>query len=237
MSERIAPPLLTVSNLSYRYGHGADRPLVLRNVSFQLYEGDIVVLTGPTGSGKSTLLSILGLLLRVQSGHVRIGGVDIGAADDSALLELRRRIRFVFQKSYLINSLTVLQNVLAALIVDPTSDAVWNDARAAEFLRHFGLGDVLHKWPDQLSGGQQQRVAVARALVGLPEILLADEPTASLDRDTANSVVEKIREIASKVGCGVILTTHDERIAHVATRRMLLRDGTIVEGMITEPVS
>jgi len=227
MPETTAPPLISISGLSYRYGKVVDAPPAIRDVSFELHEGEIVILTGPSGSGKSTLLSIMGLLLRVPPGFVRIGGVDVATASQAEVLELRRRIRFIFQKSHLLGSLTVLQNVMAALIIDRTSDPEWNVSRAELFLQHFGLGELMNRWPEQLSGGQQQRVAVARALVGLPDILLADEPTASLDAESARTVIEKIHEIATKLRCGVVLTTHDDRIMQIATRRMHIVDGVL----------
>jgi putative ABC transport system ATP-binding protein len=228
-------PLISISNLSYRYDRKSETPPVIRDVSFDLYEGEIVVLTGPSGSGKSTLLSIMGLLLRVPAGQVRVSGIDVGAASEAEILELRRRIRFIFQKSYLLSSLTVLQNVVSALIVDRTSDPEWNVQRARQFLEHFGLGQLVDRWPEQLSGGQQQRVAVARALVGLPDILLADEPTASLDGETAQKVIEKIGDIALKLGCGVVLTTHDDRIAQVGTRRVTIVDGKLTGATLRSP--
>src|SRR5262245_52363419 len=141
MPDTKAPPLISITGLSYRYGKVGDAPPAIRDVTFELHEGEIVILTGPSGSGKSTLLSIMGLLLRVPQGFVRIGGIDVATASAAETLELRRRIRFIFQKSHLLGSLTVLQNVTAALIIDRSSDPTWNVSRAETFLKHFGLGE------------------------------------------------------------------------------------------------
>jgi putative ABC transport system ATP-binding protein len=220
-----APALATVSGLSYRYGEG---PIVLREVALSLGEGEIVVLTGPSGSGKTTLLSLLGMLRRVEPGCIRLFDSDIGTASEREIDALRRRVRFIFQKHYLLRSLTVLQNVIAGIVADETADAAWNKARALNFLELVGLADHVAKWPDELSGGQQQRVAVARALVGLPDFLIADEPTSSLDRISARLVAERIRDIALTLRCGVIVSTHDERIMDIGTRHVRMHDGAVV---------
>lgn len=216
--------VVEVANLTYGYGDGRT---VLRDVSLTLEEGEIVILSGPSGSGKSTLMSLIGLLRRPPPGAVRLFGMDAGAADAARLLHMRRRLRFIFQRHYLVRSLTALQNVVSAVVMQEASDGAWNRIRAEQFLSAMGLGDHLQKWPEQLSGGQQQRVAVARALVALPDLLLADEPTASLDYDSARLVVDRIRDLAGRLGCAVILATHDDRIMDIATRRVRLADGRL----------
>ncbi len=220
------PVVLEVRSLTYGYGSG--RP-VLTDVSLTLREGEIVILSGPSGSGKSTLMSLVGLLRRPPPGNVRLFGIDAGSADQAGLLALRRRLRFIFQKHYLLRSLTVLQNVVSGVVAQDESHREWDQARAEQFLGAIGLADYTHRWPDELSGGQQQRVAVARALVALPDLLLADEPTASLDYESARLVVDRIRELAGGLGCAVILATHDDRIMDVATRRLHIADGRIAE--------
>jgi putative ABC transport system ATP-binding protein len=217
--------LATVTNLSYRYQ--ADAPDVLRNISLTLSEGDIVVLTGPSGSGKTTLLSLLGMIRRVESGQVCLFDTDIGAANEREIARLRLRVRIIFQKHYLLGSLTALQNVIAGVVADTTTEQEWNVMRAKDFLGIVGLAEHTAKWPSQLSVGQQQRVAVARALVALPDILLADEPTASLDRESARLVAERIQEAALTLHCGVIISTHDDRIMDIATRHVHIRDGRL----------
>jgi len=223
-----APVLAEVANLSYRYGPAA--PLVIRNVSLAVREEEIVVVTGPSGSGKTTLLSLIGMLRRVPPGHVRLFGTDLGAATPREIMALRKRVRIIFQRHYLLRSLNALQNVVAGIVADETTDWEWNETRAMNLLDVVGLAEHAHKRPDQLSGGQQQRVAVARALVALPDLLLADEPTASLDRASARVVAERIKEVAASLRCGVIVSTHDERILDIATRRLHLHDGELVDG-------
>jgi putative ABC transport system ATP-binding protein len=215
-----------VTGLSYRYR--ADGPAVLNEISLTVQEGEIVVLTGASGSGKTTLLSILGMLRRVPPGYVQLFGTDIGAASELEIAALRRRVRVIFQRHYLLRSLTVLQNVMIGIAADETSSPGWNTTRAVTFLENVGLAEHMQKWPDHLSGGQQQRVAVARALVSLPDFLLADEPTASLDTASARLVADQIREIVLTLGCGVVIATHDERIMHVATRCVHLAEGSLV---------
>jgi putative ABC transport system ATP-binding protein len=220
--------LAEVANLSYRYGPAA--PLVIRNVSISVREEEVVVLTGPSGSGKTTLLSLIGMLRRVPPGHVRLFGIDLGEATDEEITLLRKRVRIIFQRHYLLRSLTALQNVVAGIVADETTDWEWNETRAMNLLEVVGLAGHEQKRPDQLSGGQQQRVAVARALVALPDLLLADEPTASLDRESARAVAERIKDVAATLRCGVIISTHDERILDIATRRIHLLDGELVDG-------
>jgi putative ABC transport system ATP-binding protein len=224
------PVIAEVNGLTYRHRGRVEGPATLQDVSLVLREAEVVVLTGASGSGKTTLLSIIGLLRRVPPGYVRLFGADVGAAGEAELAQLRRRLRFIFQKHYLLRSLTVLQNVVAGVLADDTSDPQWNISRATSLLEAVGLAAHLHDWPDRLSGGQQQRVAVARALVGLPDLLLADEPTASLDRESALLVADQLRDLAATLGCCVLLTTHDERIMNIGTRRLQVVEGRLVDG-------
>jgi putative ABC transport system ATP-binding protein len=218
--------LARVSGLSYRYA--PHEPIVLRDISLTVREGEIVVLTGPSGSGKTTLLSLLGMMRRVEPGHIRLFDTDVGGASALEIAALRRRVRFIFQKHYLLRSLTALQNVIAGVVANPTTDRHSNETRALGLLTALELGDHTSKWPDQLSVGQQQRVAVARSLVGLPDLLLADEPTASLDRMSGRLVIDRISETARTRCCGVLISTHDDRIMDVATTRLQISDGMLL---------
>ena len=218
--------LACVSGLSYRYA--PHEPLVLRDISLTIREGEIVVLTGPSGSGKTTLLSLLGMMRRVEPGHIRLFNTDVGTAGALEIAALRRRVRFIFQKHYLLRSLTALQNVIAGVVANATTDRHWNETSAQGLLTALELGEHASKWPDQLSVGQQQRVAVARSLVGLPDLLLADEPTASLDRMSGRLVIDRISEAARTTHCGVLISTHDDRIMDVATTRIQISDGTLL---------
>ena len=187
-----------------------------------------MALSGPSGSGKTTLLSLLGMMRRVEPGHIRLFDIDVGSASALEIAALRRRVRFIFQKHYLLRSLTSMQNVMAGVVANETTDRRGNEARARELLTALGLDNDSGKWPDQLSVGQQQRVAVARSLVGLPDLLLADEPTASLDRMSARLVTDRIIEAARTLHCGVLISTHDDRVMDVATRCLQLSEGMLL---------
>ncbi|MCC7271175.1 MAG: ATP-binding cassette domain-containing protein [Alphaproteobacteria bacterium] len=222
------PILVEVTGLTYGFRGPQGDLAVLRGLDLVIRPEEVVVVTGPSGSGKSTLLSLVGLLRRPPPGTVSIFGVDVATASHATLDGLRGRMRFVFQKSYLVGTLTVLENVLSSLVPLPETNRAFDDARARQMLRNVGLADKAAALPHQLSGGQQQRVAVARALVALPELLIVDEPTAALDREAARVVVEQIRLLTRTMGCGVLLTTHDDRIMDIATRRLHLEDGMLV---------
>jgi putative ABC transport system ATP-binding protein len=217
--------LARINSLTYRYS--PDEPDVLRDISLTIFANEIVALTGPSGSGKTTLLSLLGMMRRVGPGSIQLFDTDLGNASESEIAALRRRVRFIFQKHYLLRSLTARQNVMAGVMAQQAGGGRDDEAKAIALLAALGLGDQGSKWPDQLSVGQQQRVAVARSLVGIPEFLLADEPTASLDRTAAQLVMNQIIEAARTSHCGVLISTHDERIMKAATRCLQLRDGAL----------
>jgi putative ABC transport system ATP-binding protein len=148
-------------------------------------------------------------------------------ATPSDVEAIRGRLRFLFQRRNLLTSLNVLQNVVAGVAMTPLTNPAWDETRGRHLLSLLGLGDKADAWPDELSGGQQQRVAVARMLIGLPDLIIADEPTSALDRVAGRIVVDQLRELALKVRCAVLLSTHDERIFDVATRRLHIEDGRV----------
>jgi putative ABC transport system ATP-binding protein len=195
----------------------------------QVREGELVIVTGPSGSGKTTLLTILGTMRRPSEGKLRLLGADVGNASGGALDRLRNRIRFLFQKRNLLSSLTALQNVMAGVSTTPLSDPEWDEQRARHLLAMLGLADKANSWPDELSGGQQQRVAIARVMIGLPDLIIADEPTSALDRVSGRVVVDQLKDLAMRAKCAVVLSTHDERIFDVATRRLHIEDGRCFE--------
>ena len=220
---------ITVDNLRYTYGQGDLARHVLMGVSFEAQDSEVLIVTGPSGSGKTTMLTIIGALRPFVEGAVSVHGLELRGADTRALLEMRQRIGFVFQRHNLLKSLTVYENVESSLHVLPESDEATNRARAQAMLEAVGIGDRGADYPEMLSGGQQQRVAIARALVRLPDLIIADEPTASLDAESGRLVMNVMRDLASKLGCVIMIATHDERVFDIANRRLHMEDGYLHE--------
>jgi putative ABC transport system ATP-binding protein len=218
---------IEVSGLNHFYGKGALRKQVLFDVTTEIPEGEIVIVTGPSGSGKTTMLTIVGALRSAQEGSVRILGEELCGAPPAALARTRQRIGFIFQQHNLLNALTAVQNVELGLRVTGRYAPAEQRARAVEMLEAVGMGDRLHYKSEQLSGGQRQRVAIARALVSEPAILLADEPTASLDKQSGREVADRIKALARSQGATILLVTHDNRILDVADRIVHLEDGRL----------
>src|SRR5215212_1565963 len=208
--------------------YGAQPPVpALRGVSFAVQRGELVAIVGPSGSGKSTLLHIMGTLERPSSGVVRIGGVDAARLGDRALSLLRaREIGFVFQQFFLAEHATVRENVADGLLY-AGAPAAERYRHADEALERVGLSERAKFKPTTISGGERQRVAVARALVGHPAIVLADEPTGNLDSTTGASIMELIRELNS-AGATVLMITHDEGLADQLSRRIRMLVGQVV---------
>ena len=225
----LGPAVVEAVDVHHHYGDGPQRVDVLFDINMQVREGELVIVTGPSGSGKTTLLTILGTMRRPSEGKLRLLGADVGGVVGSKLDHLRNRVRFLFQKRNLLSSLTALQNVIAGVSTTPLSDPEWDEARARHLLGLLGLADKADSWPDELSGGQQQRVAIARVMIGLPDLIIADEPTSALDRVSGRIVVDQLKDLAMRAKCAVVLSTHDERIFDVATRRLHIEDGRCFE--------
>ena len=219
-----------LEGVTYAYGDGALRREVLRDVSLRVAPGEIVILTGPSGSGKTTLLTLVGALRAAQRGSLRVLGQELAGAKEVERVALRRRIGFIFQSHNLLGFLTARQNVAMALELDGDTAEAERLERAGEMLRAVGLAEQTGKMPSQLSGGQRQRVAVARALVNAPGLILADEPTAALDRVSGGEVVRLLRDLARSRGTAILLVTHDPRILDVADRIVTMEDGRVVAG-------
>ena len=213
-------PALQATLLRHSFGSSE----VLHGVSLEVARGEVVAVTGPSGSGKSTLLHLLGGLDRPQSGEVYWGGTRADTLDTQARARLRARsVGLVFQHHYLLADLNVLDNLrVPGLLLGQEQTE-----QAHELLVAVGLSGREKAMPGQLSGGERQRVALARALVARPAILLADEPTGSLDTANAQAVCALMIDLARQHGAGVLLVTHDERVAQAADRRLHLLDGSI----------
>jgi putative ABC transport system ATP-binding protein len=224
----LSTPSVIGSGIDHWFGSGGLRRQVLTDIALEVPEGEIAILTGPSGSGKTTLLTLIGALRSVQSGSLEVLGLQLAGTRRVRLQQLRRRIGFIFQAHNLLEALTAEQNVALSLFLEPGWTRQRALARAAEGLKAVGLNGHNHKYPPQLSGGQKQRVAVARALAGEPKLVLADEPTASLDKQSGRDVVELMRHLAREQGASVIMVTHDNRILDVADRIIHLEDGRVL---------
>ncbi len=218
-------PALAVVNLQHTFGDLA----VLKGVSFEVKTGEVVAVTGPSGSGKSTLLHLAGGLDVPTSGEVWWAGERTDTLDTQVRATRRAgRVGLIFQHHYLLEDLTVLQNVMI-----PAQLAGWDDkGHALELLEQVGLGKRGNEFSQVLSGGERQRVAVARALAARPDVVLADEPTGSLDRANAMKVAQLLVDLARQHQTGVLLVTHDDRIASYADRILHLLDGQFVDNMV-----
>ncbi len=218
---------VVVEDLDHAYGTGELRKQILYGISAEIPAGEIVIVTGPSGSGKTTLLTIVGALRSAQSGSVRVLGEELCQARSGTLENVRRQIGFIFQQHNLLEALTAQQNVELGLRVTRGPRGAALRHRALEMLDAVGLAEHCDKRPEQLSGGQRQRVAIARALAAEPAMLLADEPTASLDRKSGREVVDRMQALAREKGTTILLVTHDNRILDIADRIMHLEDGKL----------
>ena len=209
----------------FHTGRGEVR--AIDGVDLDIYEGEYLSVMGPSGSGKSTLFNMIGALDRPTGGTVEIGGVFLGTINDREAAFFRsQHLGYIFQAYNLIPSLTALKNVALPVSLSgvPTAEAL---RRAARALDEVGLGDRLTHRPDELSGGQQQRVAIARAIVNKPSILLADEPTANLDLQTGEQIIDLLRGLCTRYGVTVITATHDHAMLSVSNRVVWIADGKI----------
>jgi putative ABC transport system ATP-binding protein len=219
-------PIISVQNLSHTFGQDSQQKQVLFNIDLTIYPGEIILLEGPSGSGKTTLLTIISGLRSCQSGSLKVLDFQFLGSSRQQMIALRREIGYIFQSHNLIRSLTVLQNVQMALETRHLS-ANRRDAEAVNILESVGLKSWINSYPDDLSGGQKQRVAIARALVRHPKIVLADEPTASLDSKSGRQVVTLIQQLAREQNCTILMVTHDNRVLDIADRIIHMEDGRL----------
>jgi putative ABC transport system ATP-binding protein len=235
-----ATPLVRIRDVSYTFGQGELSNRVLKDNNLDLYPGEIVIMTGQSGSGKTTLLTLIGGLRRLQpnGGNIEVLGHELAGMGADDLIRLRRRIGFIFQAHNLFGSLTALQNVRLALELGDGTGAPRTEAqveqRALDLLNQLGLGKKVHNKPHHLSGGQRQRVAIARALANEPRLILADEPTAALDAESADIVVGLLKETVAVGDKTAIVVTHDAKILESAHRIVNMRYGEIVSNINVE---
>lgn len=228
----LSQSVISIAQLNHSFGSGELKKQVLHDITLTIEAGEIVIMTGPSGSGKTTLLTLMGGLRSAQSGSLRILNNEILGATKQQLTELRKQIGYIFQAHNLMSFLTAKQNVRMSLELHDEVATEELDERAIAILNQVGLGDRIDYYPESLSGGQKQRVAIARALVSNPKILLADEPTAALDKKSGRDVVELMQKLAKEQHCTILLVTHDNRILDIADRIVYMEDG-----YLTQPVT
>ena len=220
--------MLTATNLSYRYDEGGRDHVLFEGLNLSLHRGERVALLGASGCGKSTLLNLLGTIDRPSSGSISIGDEEVTALEEPARTLFRRRyLGFVYQRFMLVPTLTVMENVRLPLDLLGVAPAEAR-ANALSLLGAVGLGGREGSFPDRLSGGEQQRVAIARALIHGPRVVLADEPTGSLDEETADIVLALLLEQTAGVDGALLLVTHSEAVAARADRVLRLEHGRVV---------
>ena len=222
-----AQPVLSLKGVERRYKSG-DRILqVLRGIDLELRAGEMTGLIGPSGSGKSTLLHVAGLLEKPDAGEVMFNGKNaLAMSDDARTLARRLQLGFVYQFHHLLPELNAVDNVAAPLMINGMSRGKARK-RGQELLRQMGLTERDHHRPGQLSGGEQQRVAIARSLANRPKVLIADEPTGNLDSGNGEKVLELLKELNRDPGLTILMATHSNETAAIASRLVRMRDGLI----------
>jgi len=220
--------MIHLENVSVEYRLRSGRVQALRNVNLEIAEGDFVAIMGPSGSGKTTLIQLIAGLLTPTEGEVIVSGENLRQIDDGKTSAFRSQtIGFVFQFFNLLSYYTALDNVALPLVFAGVDERTRRE-RARTLLQEFGLADRAMHRPDELSGGEAQRVAIARALVNNPKIILADEPTGNIDRDTGSRVMELLQSINRQRGVTVLMVTHDEKAAAFAQRVIRIEKGELI---------
>lgn len=216
--------MIEFENVSKQYNQGG---YALQDISFSIPDGELVFLAGPSGAGKSTLLKMIAGIEKPSSGRIIVNGQDITRLRAGSIPYLRRKLGLILQDQHLLNDRSVLANVMLPLIVTGASSAE-ADGRARAALEKVGLADKASAHPLELSGGEQQRIAIARAIVNRPKIILADEPTAFLDRDNANKVLNALKAFRS-AGVTCLISSHDEQFLDQASRVIYLQQGRLTD--------
>lgn len=221
-------PIIQLVNVYKEYTVGNISTAALKNVNFQVFNGQLMAIMGPSGSGKTTLLNMIGLLDRPTKGTILFDGLDVSKLDDKMLANLRNtKLGFVFQTFNLVNRLSIFENVELPLIPKGIPRKIRVEMVKEAVAKAGGEESWLYKKPNQLSGGEQQRVAIARAIVGKPVVILADEPTGNLDRASARLVIETFLAL-NKAGHTIVVVTHDPQVANCMEKIYVIRDGEII---------
>jgi putative ABC transport system ATP-binding protein len=221
-------PVVDIRNLCHFFGERHLKKQILFDINLTLEAGEVVILKGPSGSGKTTLLTLIGGLRSPQSGSLKVFEQELVGAKKQQLVRIRRNIGYIFQSHNLLDCLTARQNVQMSVELHDGKTVKEAKQRAIAMLQTVGLEDHINYHPHNLSGGQKQRVAIARALVSRPKMVLADEPTASLDSKSGHDVVELMQQLAREQGCTILIVTHDNRILDIADRILELEDGHLL---------
>ena len=230
-------PVIAIGNLNHYYGKGNLKKQVLFDINLSINAGEIVIMTGPSGSGKTTLLSLIGCLRSVQEGNLTLLDRQLNGAKESKLVQMRRQIGYIFQAHNLLGFLSAKQNVQMSIELNDRISKQQAEAKSTEMLQAVGLGERVNYYPDSLSGGQKQRIAIARALVNHPKLILADEPTAALDKKSGSDVVEIMQRLAKEQGSTILMVTHDNRILDIADRIVDMEDGYLTRNADLSAVS
>jgi putative ABC transport system ATP-binding protein len=225
-------PVIVIRNLSYYFGCGNLRKQILFDINLTINAGEIIIMTGPSGSGKTTLLTLIGGLRSAREGSLKVLGNEICRASKRQLVQVRRQIGYIFQAHNLMTFLTVQENVQMSLELHDEMLNQDMNPKVKSILEAIGLRHRINYYPENLSGGQKQRVAIARALISHPKIVLADEPTAALDKKSGRDVVELMQKLAKEQGCTIVLVTHDNRILDVADRIVNMEDGCLISDSV-----
>ena len=218
---------IIIRNLNHYFGKQSLVTQALFDINLDINMGEIVIMTGPSGSGKTTLLTLLGGLRSVQSGSLQTLNRELCKASEASLVQLRRKIGYIFQAHNLLPFMTAQQNVQMSLELENNFSSHQSADIAAEMLAAVGLKEKAKYYPQNLSGGQKQRVAIARALVSRPKLVLADEPTAALDSKTGREVVNLMHHLVKENNSTILLVTHDNRILDIADRIIHMEDGRL----------
>ncbi len=219
--------MLELQEVVWHYRSSGEEVRAVDGVSLQLQAGEMLALQGPSGSGKTTLLMLIATLLKPERGAIRFRGRDLGALSDHEACDyLMRDVGFIYQRFHLMPRVSALENASIGLLLAGVGIRE-SQAIARSWLERVGLADHLKRTPEQMSGGERQRVAIARALAGEPRLILADEPTGSLDSARSSEIVELLRSIAREREAAILVVTHDSDVAALADRRCILRDGKL----------